>query len=230
MGDENMPKVLFKLGNKPMIRFVLNQIEKLKLTLKPIIVVGHKYDLVQKELGSAYLYAFQQGQLGTAHAVNAAQGFSLGTDVLVLYGDMPFISSASVKKLMALHEENKSVISMFTATVNSFEGIMESLNGFGRIIRNELGEISKIREFKDASETEKHIKEINPGIYIFKADWIWKNIDKIQNKNAQQEYYLTDLIHLAREQNLSIKSICIDPQEVFGINTKEQLEQAQLLV
>lgn len=230
MGDENIPKVLFKLNNKPMIRFVVDQVEKLQLALKPIIVVGHKYDLVQKELGSNYVYAFQQGQLGTAHAVDAAKGFSLGTDVMVLYGDMPFIQSASIKKLYELHKQEESTISMFTTIIDSFEGDMENLIGFGRIIRNEAGEISDIREFKDASDAEKEIRELNPGIYIFKADWIWKNIDKIQNNNAQQEYYLTDLIHLAREQSLSIESISIDPDEVFGINTPWQLQHAETLM
>ncbi|MBI2607583.1 MAG: NTP transferase domain-containing protein [Candidatus Doudnabacteria bacterium] len=230
MGDENTPKVLFKLSGKPMIRFVVNEVEKLNLSLKPIFVVGHKYDLVQKELGSSYVYAFQEGQLGTAHAVDAAKGFSLGTDVLVLYGDMPFVKTDSLKKLMKLHEQSRPVVSMFTTTVDSFEGQWQSLQGFGRIIRNDKNEISSIREFKDASENERMIKEVNPGIYIFKADWLWQNIDKIQNNNAQKEYYLTDLIQLASEQGLVIKSVQIDPREVFGINTKEQLVLARQLV
>ncbi len=230
MGDEHTPKVLFKLHGQPMIRLVIDQVDKLKLILKPILVVGHKYDLVQQELGSQYIYAFQIGQLGTAHAVSAAKGFSLGTDVMVLYGDMPFIRASSMRKLIKMHEQNKPAVSMFTAVVDSFEGRLQSLQGFGRILRNKSGDITGIKEFKDASEAEQRIKEVNPGIYIFQAEWLWQNIGQIQNHNVQQEYYLTDLIHLANEQVASIKSLSIDPLEVFGINNKEQLKQAEELM
>jgi len=96
-------------------------------------------------------------------------------------------------------------------------------------LRDEEGEIVGIREFGDATEEEKQIKEVNPALFCFDADWLWKNIDKIGNSNAQGEYYLTDLIALAFEQGREIVSTTIDPDEAIGINTQQDRERAEKL-
>jgi hypothetical protein len=110
----------------------------------------------------------------------------------------------------------------------NFEGIHHIYSHFGRIIRDEENQIAKIVEFKDASEDEKKVTELNPAIYCIQDKWLWKNLDKIKSNNNQKEYYLTDLVDLAYEQNIKINSFVInDGLELMGINTLEDLELAQ---
>jgi len=227
MEAADMPKVLVMLKNKPIILYLLEEVEKVNQLAKPVIVVGYMADKVKAVLGEGYKYALQAQQLGTADAVHAAKPKVFAENILVLYGDMPFIKAGSIQRLMRLHQETGTNISMFTSTVESFEGDFESLNFFGRIIRNETGDIQKITEYKDATEQERLLKEVNPGIYMFKTEWLWQNIEKIGNSNAQKEFYLTDIIAVAIAQNQKIQSLPIDPAEVQGINSKLDLEQAK---
>ena len=220
-----LPKVLVGLNGKPLIQHLIDSLRDLVLGYKPIVVVGHKYDLVQSFLGTNFIYAFQEGQFGTAHAVSAAKTKVQAENVIVLYGDMPFIKSESLIQLMDIHTQNNSMFSMFTATVPNFNNQYESHLGFGRIIRDTNGKIKKIQEFVDASPDEREITEVNPGIYMFNTNWLWQNLDTVQ-KNPHGEYYLTDLVELAISNNVSIATASIDPLEVFGINTPEQLKQA----
>ena len=227
MDRGDIPKVLVMLKNKPLILYILEQIDRINQLAKPVIVVGYMADKVKAVLGSDYIYAFQDHQLGTAHALHCAKGKISGENILVLYGDMPFINSDSLRQLMRLHHSKSAIISMFTTTIPSFEGKFSNLKHYGRIIRNFAGKITKITEFKDASEKEKEIKELNPGIYMFNSAWLWDNIKKIKNKNAQGEYYLTDIIELAMQQGIEVNTLAINPQEVVGINSKLELETAE---
>jgi bifunctional UDP-N-acetylglucosamine pyrophosphorylase/glucosamine-1-phosphate N-acetyltransferase len=227
MGNGGIPKVLVMLKNKPLILYVLHEIEKINQLAKPVIVVGYQSQKVQAVLGDQYLYAYQDRQLGTAHAVMAAKHKAKADNLLVLYGDMPFIKSSSLKKLMRSHHGHKAALSMFTATVPDFCGELESLKHFGRIIRDVEGNIVKITEYKDATEAEKRLKEVNPGIYMFNAEWLWRNIEKIKNQNAQGEYYLTDMVEVAIKQGSKILSLPIDPVETMGVNTLAELQEAE---
>jgi len=118
---------------------------------------------------------------------------------------------------------------MMTTTVDNFDGWQKNFYHWGRIVRQN-GEIKAIVEFKDADEEIKQIKEVNPGLYRFDSQWLWENIDRLGNSNAQHEYYLTDLIKLAFEQNQKISSIIISPKEVIGINSIEELKIAENLI
>lgn len=227
MGSGSVPKVLVMLNNKPLILHLLEEVDKIHQLAKPVIVVGFMADQVKAVLGDGYLYATQKEQLGTAHAVKCAKSKVTGKDILVLYGDMPFIKAESLKKLMRLHHEKKSKLSLFTATVPNFTGNFSSLNHFGRILRGPQSQILKITEYKDAAEEEKQIKEVNPGIYMFNSEWLWNNINKIKSRNAQGEYYLTDAVEIAIGQGEKIYSLPIGPCEVLGINTREELLQAE---
>lgn len=224
-----LPKVLVGLKGRPLIQHLLDNIKDTKSAYLPVIVVGYKYELLQSYLGQNFIYAFQEGQFGTAHAVSAAQPKVDGENVLVLYGDMPFIKPESLQKLIDLHHQKQSKFSMFTATVPNFENEFSSHNGFGRILRDENNQLLAIREFVDATESERKIKEVNPGVYIFNSNWLWAHVDQVK-KNARDEYYLTDLMEIAVKQNLSIATADIDPMEVFGINTPQQLAQAEKMV
>ncbi len=222
-----LPKVLVPINGRPIIFYLLDQISTISQNQKPVVVVGFMAEKVKKALGERYEYALQESQLGTAHAVKAAKKNIHAENVLVLYGDMPFITENSLRKLIRLHHDQSSKISIFTTSVPNFTDDFSSLNAFGRIIRNFKNEIIKITEFKDCTSREKGIKEVNPGIYMFNSEWLWQNIKQIKNKNAQKEYYLGDIVEIAINQKLPINSLEIPPKEVFGINSKEDLESAE---
>jgi len=225
----NVPKVLVMLKNKPLILHLLDEVEKINQLAKPVIVVGYMYQKVREVLGDGYLYAIQDKQLGTAHALLAAKHKVTGENILVLYGDHPFIKAESLKKLMTLHHKENSNISLFTTVVPNFEGGFEAFKNFGRIIRKD-GKIVKNVEAKDAGQNELEIKELIAGIYMFNSKWLWENLGKIQNQNAQQEYYLTDIIEKAVEVGENIVNLTIDPGEVIGVNSQEDLKLAEKLV
>ena len=229
MGLGEMPKVLVMLNQKPLILHLLEEIEKINQLAKPVVVVGYKHPEVRAVLGEEFLYALQEEQLGTAHAVLAAKPKIIGDNILVVYGDMPFIRSESLKRLMQLHHDKQSDLTMFTTIVHDFSE-HPSTNSFGRIIRDSEGQIVKITEYKDATENERKICEVNPGIYMFNTQWLWENIHKIQNKNAQGEYYLTDMVEMAIGDGKYVNSLSISPEEVLGINTPEELQRAEQIL
>jgi bifunctional UDP-N-acetylglucosamine pyrophosphorylase / glucosamine-1-phosphate N-acetyltransferase len=233
---------LVMLKNKPLILYALDEIEKIHQLAKPVIVVGFGAGKVQQVLGNNYLYAFQEKQLGTAHALMAAKNKVKAENILVLYGDMPFIKSASLKELIKLHLHSGAKITMLTAQVKNFKGKNTSLEHYGRIIRTPVlssppilggdrgGNIVGIVEHKDATDIQRKIKEVNPGIYMFNTKWLWENIKKIGNNNKQKEYYLTDIVGIAIDQGEKLNSILVDPEEVIGINSTGDLAIAEELI
>ena len=229
MGNAEMPKVLVMLRDKPIILYLLEEMEKIHQLARAVIVVGYMAEKVKAVLGDGYDYAFQAQQLGTAHAVMSAERYIKADNVLVLYGDMPFITAESLKKLMRLHQEQEAAITMFTSTVNDFSEF-PSLAHFGRIIRDIYGNIVKITEYKDASIEERKIREVNPGIYMFNSQWLKNNIHGVKNQNAQGEFYLTDMVELAIANGQQIHSLPISPREVLGINSPEELFAAEHLL
>ncbi len=229
MGGD-LPKVLVLLKNKPLILYLLEQIAKINQLIKPVVVIGYKGEMVKTVLGDDYFYVIQREQLGTAHALQSAKRLAKGENVLVLYGDMPFITAESLKRLMKLHHDRKSKISMLTASVDNFNGKFKSLETYGRIIRDTNKKICKIIEYKDASSGQRKISEINPGIYMFNSKWLWENLQKIQNKNVQGEYYLTDIVEVAMHSGINAESITVDAKEVIGVNSREDLKMAESLM
>jgi bifunctional UDP-N-acetylglucosamine pyrophosphorylase/glucosamine-1-phosphate N-acetyltransferase len=230
MGEASVPKVLLPLNNKPVIGYLTEEIKKLNLVYPTILVVGYKYDLVQKALGPKYIYAFQQGQLGTAHAVDAGLKHASEKNVLVLCGDIPFIKAESLQRLIDKHNTGASPITMFVTEVPNFENQHSSFMSLGRIIRNDNKEIIAIRELLDATAAEAQIRELNSGIYIFDREWLEKNISLISNNNKQNEFYLTDIVEIAISQGKVVNSLPVAPKEVFGINTLKDLKQVEQAV
>lgn len=230
MGDHPVPKVLVSLKGKSIIHYILDEINKLALSSKPILVVGFMQEKVKSEVGENYVYVEQTEQLGTGHAVAIAKEAVNAKNVVVLYGDMPFIKAESLKNLLDAHEVTGDKLSMFTATVKNFEGELSSLNTYGRIIRSENGDVAKITEYKDCTEEEKQIKEVNPGIYCFNSEWLFENIGRLSKQNAQGEYYLTDMLEMAIAQGERVNTLPIDPHQVLGINSWEDHGVAEKLV
>jgi len=222
MQSEN-PKVLSPLADKPMIKHLLESVQKI-YNEKPIVIVGYKAELVEKELGDSCLYVLQKKQLGTGHAVSCVEEACGDTEhVVVLLGDQPFISPETIENLVEKHLAHKTKITFATTELPDFEDWRKAFLAFGRILRKDA-EVFGIREYKDATEEEKEIKEVNAGCYVFDAKWLWENLRKIKNENSQKEYYLTDLFHIAFEENEKIETIKISSREALGANTKKELE------
>jgi len=224
------PKVLTKLNSQTLIENLLVNIKQAGYLDSVSIVIGFQGQKVIDLLGSDFNYVWQKQQLGTGHAVQQCQKFLQGKfkSHLILYGDVPFISAETIKKIINLHREKDSVLSILTFKILNFKNDYQSYYHFGRIIRDQQEEVIKIVEFKDASEEEKKITELNPAIYCVQDEWLWKNLNKLENNNNQQEYYLTDLVKLASEQGLKINSLVIeDSLEFIGVNTEEDLKLAQ---
>ena len=151
----------------------------------------------------------------------------LDDEIICFYGDHPFFKKETIKRIA---ESHNGPITMITTEVNDFNDWRKNLYYWGRIIRDQDGQVKENIEFRDASDEVKKIKEVNPSMYCFGCQWLWPNLKKIKNHNAQEEYYLTDVIKLAFQQNLKINTFSIDPQESVGINSREELALAETLV
>lgn len=223
----DVPKVLAPFNGQPMIKHLLGAIFKSGVDSSPIIVVSpENKNIIAGELKEYNLqYALQTQQLGTADALRCAQEM-IGREtesVIVINGDHPFVRPETIKKLL---QARGDAVTMLTTEVGDFNDWRANFWHWGRIIRKN-GEIVEIKEFKDADEEIKKTREVNPAMYMFASDWLWTNIKKINNSNAQAEYYLTDMIRLAFIDRIKIGSIAIDPKEAMGINSQEELKIAE---
>lgn len=227
MGGD-LPKVLAQLKGKSLIRHILESVNNSGIDTNPIIIVGYKKELVIAELGKEgqpYHYIYQENQLGTGHAVNLAKDYlkDKAENVLVLYGDHPFLSTETIKKINEKHIKSGKKITMATVKLNDFKDWRISFVSFSRIIRNKNGKIIKDVQFKDATDEETKVTEVNPCYYCFDASWLWEKLATLNNDNAQKEYYLTDLIKIATENGMETESIEIEPHEALGANTRAEL-------
>ena len=221
------PKALAQLKGKPFLKHILDTIETLHLPTPPVIVVGHKKERIFQVLGDGHNYAEQKELLGTGHAVNSAKEKAKhGHEVvIVISADQPLISRDTLLNLINKQIETKPAITLATALLPDFEGWRKGIVSFGRIIRDENNKLKNIVEYKDANEKEKRVTEVNPAIYAFDSSWLWENIDKLENKNSQKEYYLTDLIKIACEQNAKIETIPLaHTLEVLQPNSLEEIK------
>jgi len=227
----DVPKVLVPLKGEPVLYHILRSVRAAGIDSRPIIVVGENKPLVAASLtdgGFDVEYAMQSEQLGTGHAVRSAQSVAGDADsVLVLYGDHPFVSSTTIRTIIELHEKEHATLTLATLIVPDFEGWRVSFADFGRIIRNAHGNIERIVEKKDGTPEELAVRELNPAFFCFNGPWLWKSLAQLKNQNAQGEYYLTDLVKIAMDEGVVIRSLTIDPKEGAGINTQAHLAAAE---
>jgi bifunctional UDP-N-acetylglucosamine pyrophosphorylase / glucosamine-1-phosphate N-acetyltransferase len=215
-------KVLHPVCGTPMVGHVADVLEQLGVTRK-VVVVGHGAEAVKGYLGDRAEYALQEQQLGTGHAVMQASPlleFEEGLTVLV-YGDTPLITAESLERMMMLHQDKGAAATLLTA-------VFERPHGLGRIIRGEDGNVTHIVEQKDCSPEQNEIKEINAGTYIFDNRKLFQALSQITNENAQNEYYLTDVIGILRGQGEVVAAYCTpDWTESIGVNDRLALSEAE---
>ncbi len=188
----------------------------------PIVVVGHDADAIKEHLGTRATYIFQQERKGTGHAVAQAADVMRGKSdlVVVYYGDMPLLTAVTLQNLIAEQKKHDGPFTLLTSD-------NPNPRGFGRIIKND-GHVVKIVEESDASEQERKITELNVGVYVFKADWLWDHIGDIQPNAKNGEYYLTDLVQIAVDRGEHVYALQIeDLEEVIGVNTRIDLADAE---
>lgn len=215
----NKSKLVHKIYGKELVKRVAELAYKVGSD-EVVAVVGHLREQVQETLGDSVKYAYQEELLGTGHAVMQAIPYLQGKKgrVVVLYGDVPIIRPETLKKLIEKSITSKEYATLLTA-------IYENPTGYGRIVRDEGGSIEKIVEEKDASNSEKKIKEINSGIYCFDIEELLKALKLIKPNNAQGEYYLTDVIKIMNDKGLKTGAVIVeDNTEILGVNDRAQLE------
>ena len=221
--QSDQPKVLHLLSGKPLLDYSL----KLSRTIgseRIVVIVGHQAELVRRAFPAPdIVFAEQRPQLGTGHAVlQARDQFSdyMGT-ILILCGDVPCLKAATVQSLIDRHCAEQAAVTVMTT-------LLDDPGSYGRVITDQGGDVLKIVEARDASDQEKQVREINTGIYCADSRFLFEAVAKIKNDNSQREYYLTDIIEIARKMGRPARSfIAADCLEVMGINTPEDLETAR---
>lgn len=215
-------KVLHKVCGKPMVGHVVSVLEKLN-TSRNVVIAGHGAEAVQAYLGDRVEYALQKEQLGTGHAVLQARELLEQEDglTIVICGDTPLITEESLRGMIQLHEQSGAAAVIMTAE-------LEQPTGYGRIIRGEEGFVSRIVEEKDCTAEERLVKETNTGTYCFDNRKLFAALAKVTNQNAQQEYYLTDVIGILRSEGEKVEGYRLeDTAESIGVNDRLALSQAE---
>lgn len=215
----DLPKTMLPIAGRPLLSYVLDTARSIPHE-KTIVVVGHKKETIMDEFRDTGVeFVTQEPQLGTGHAVAQAEKALSGFDgdVIILSGDVPLLKPETIKSLLELHRQNNASI-----TVLTFEP--EDPGSYGRIIRDGARIIANV-EAKDATDEQLKIREVNSGVYVFKSSFLFPYLHRVDNQNAQAEFYLTDLINLAAKEGLTVcgmktGELC----EVMGANTPEDLK------
>jgi bifunctional UDP-N-acetylglucosamine pyrophosphorylase/glucosamine-1-phosphate N-acetyltransferase len=225
----DLPKVLHKACGKEMLIHVMDVAKEAGVT-KQCVVVGHKKELVMDAISSTNAFvAVQEEQNGTGHAVQVTkpvleEHFSKDDSVLILCGDTPCLKSENLNKFVDGYKKSTDAIHVLSTRP-------EDPAGYGRIVRDENGGFLEIREDKDCDENQKAIDEINTGIYVGKLGVFYDLLESVDNNNSQGEFYLTDVIELARERGLGVEAVCLGTEDEFlGVNSPGQLQRAEEII
>ena len=225
----NRAKVLHELGGRPLIAHVVRTARALE-PQTILVVVGHQAEEVEQavlaEVGELASFAIQATQRGTGDAVASAQSQFGNSDslLLVLSGDVPLIKAETLQKLIEHHRATGAACTILAVR-------LENPTGYGRIIRDETGAFARIVEQKDATEDERKVREINSGIYCFESSDLFNALRRVEPKNQQGEYYLTDVTEIIRNGGALVEVVVhTDPRELSGINTRADLAEFENLL
>lgn len=212
------PKVLHKVLDEPMAGLVIHALKEAGAE-RIVTVVGYRHEEVEEALKGQCEFAVQEPQLGTGHAVMQARQLEHETGITVVAsGDCPCVRSATYAMMYeALSDADMCVLT----------AVPDDNGAYGRVIRRKDGTVEKIVEYKDASEEERAVREINTGIYAFKTEALFEGLKHITNDNAQHEYYLTDLVEILQKLGKKVIAVnCDDWHEVEGVNDNVALAEA----
>ena len=222
----DLPKVLHSILGRPLLAYVTDAARAVGCE-KLVAVVGHQADAVRRAFeGQGLIFVEQRPQLGTGHAVAQAAGAFAGYEgtVLILCGDVPLLRAETLYDLVLCHRRHHAEVTVMTV-------VLEDPGHYGRVIKNEQGEVLKIVEARDATSEERAVREINTGIYCVECPYLFGAVAQIGNDNAQKEYYLTDLIEISRRKGKkTVAFVAADPGEVMGINTPDELALAEQIL
>jgi bifunctional UDP-N-acetylglucosamine pyrophosphorylase/glucosamine-1-phosphate N-acetyltransferase len=207
-----LPKVAYPILKKPMISYIVENIEKSSID-EIVAIVGHKKEVVEEILGNRVTYAVQTEQLGTGHAVLSAAPQLEGKDgtTFILPGDMPLMEYPLMDKLIRAHQEMGNDLTVVTM-------MMDYPKGYGRIVRDEYGIVTGIVEENDCNETQKLIKEVNSSVYIVNNKLLFEYVRKIERNPRKGEYYLTDIVSLMHQNHKVNTFVVRNPMVTMGIN------------
>ena len=220
--NSEVHKVLHPIAGRPMIEHLLASAAELN-PAHSVVIAGHGRDQLEAQLGSRAVIAVQDPQLGTGHAVQQAESALTGFsgDVLILYGDVPFVEAATMQQMLGrLHEADRPL-----CVVLGFRPVDPAQ--YGRIVSEDARTIAKMVEFKDASQTERQIDLCNSGLMAVRAEELFPLLAKVQNDNAAGEYYLPDIVMLGLKQGRVSAVIETGADEVAGINSRAELAAAE---
>jgi len=215
-------KVLHPVCGKPMVEHVVDEVAKVGAD-RIVTIVGHGAEAVSETLGEKSEYALQEEQLGTAHAVEQAEEVlgELDGTTLVICGDTPLIQAETMQALLDHHQAMNAKATILTAHA-------ENPTGYGRIIRDENGEVLRNVEEKDASEEERRVTEINTGTYCFDNRALFEALRRVENNNAQGEYYLPDVIRILKEAGEVVAAYETPKfEDMLGVNDRVALSEAE---
>lgn len=218
-------KVLHPVCGKPMVGHVLSAVQQAGCE-RTIVVVGHGAEAVKSYLGSSAEYVLQEQQLGTGHAVKQAGPLLAGEEgtTIVICGDTPLVTAETLEALVELHTRKGAAATVLTAN-------MDNPQGYGRVIRGENGTVERIVEQKDCSPEEAAVQEINTGTYCFDNAKLFAALEKVTNNNAQQEYYLTDVIGILVQAGEIVEGYAAqDHRESIGVNDRVALAEAEAVM
>ncbi|MFO1441928.1 bifunctional UDP-N-acetylglucosamine diphosphorylase/glucosamine-1-phosphate N-acetyltransferase GlmU [Bacillus sp. Bva_UNVM-123] len=218
-------KVLHPVCGKPMVQHVVDQVSLLSIE-KIVTIIGHGAEQVQAQLGEKTLYALQEEQLGTAHAVMQAKEILNGREgvTIVVCGDTPLIRHETMEALLKHHEASAAKATILTV-------MADDPTGYGRVVRNENNHVEKIVEHKDATDEERKIQEINSGTYCFDNKKLFEVLNRVTNDNVQGEYYLPDVIEILKKDGEIVTAYQADEfEETLGINDRVALSEAERIM
>lgn len=219
-----LPKVLHPLAGRPMVFYSVEAARALS-DLAPLLVVGRGAEQVRQVVGDAVAYVIQAEQLGTGHAVLQVRQVLEGraTEVLVFYADMPLLTAGTLQRVVDARREGGAAVSILTV-------MAQDPRGFGRVVRDERGNVQRIVEETEATQDELALGELNAGVYAFDAAWLWAHLPDLPVRRAG-EYYLTDLVGMAADEGQPVASVVTDDAaELLGINTRVHLAEAEAVL
>jgi bifunctional UDP-N-acetylglucosamine pyrophosphorylase/glucosamine-1-phosphate N-acetyltransferase len=217
------PKILHKILGKPIISFVVEQAQNIKSD-EIILVIGKNAKIIKKLIGNKVKYAMQRVPRGTGDATKRGIDISKNSNILILCGDVPLLREATIMKLINHHNETKADLSFLTCQ-------MKNPFGYGRIIRNNKNKVLGIVEQSNATARQRKIREMNAGVYYGKKKSLISALNKIDNKNRQREFYLTDIVREMFRKKKKLDGLKTkNEEEIMGINSKFDLSKARAIV